>query len=576
MQLKCTLQPTCAIPTPILSILFGRIPQVSTVVKDISEDPSQESKIADDDDEDEAEQTNKDERDDWDTDWGWEDEMKTSQSKAAYPAQSASPSSAISVATSASTSSVQQSPTIEPYLASTSADGSYIVLAHKKKFVVVKRHLQDDEYFAIGQGSGCEHSSEEITAIFCLPLFVPSIRKSQIFIMVGYNSGWLKVFSESGVLLTAQILEQASIIRIKMRTPPPIVKANFRNLVDEDEEITILYHNGKVVSIDGQSLWMVLRVCDGQRESGIDTSRGQTAFSYKKWDLQYQEGISDIISLGPSTQKERSQQLSLPGAISTDPLDVNMTTRFVAVGSKPMIAYYGTSDSSRPLLSAVSLASYVVSRVATPVFSLAKSWWTSSRSNPSSRSASPSPYVPDMPPPPTQIEPATTLPSILSLDDPTRRVVQIWQSPHTSNPSELSIAAVSDVLGRVMLLDIDSGVIIRIWKGLRDAVCGWVEIPDVNEPSRGNTLLFLVMYSPRRGLLKIFQMRHGKQVGVFHIGVGWRLLSCFGEPLGSSMVGIERRKAALPNDEPNRQGLAGCLLIGPTGEVREIEIKKRS
>jgi Rab3 GTPase-activating protein regulatory subunit N-terminus len=54
-----------------------------------------------------------------------------------------------------------------------------------------------------------------------------------------------------------------------MRTPPPVIKANTRNVVDEDEEITILYHNGKVVSIDGQSLWMVLRVCDGQRESGI-------------------------------------------------------------------------------------------------------------------------------------------------------------------------------------------------------------------------------------------------------------------------------------------------------------------
>lgn len=49
MTLKCTLQPTCAIPTPVLSILFGRIPQVSTVVKDISEDPSQEAKIRDDD-----------------------------------------------------------------------------------------------------------------------------------------------------------------------------------------------------------------------------------------------------------------------------------------------------------------------------------------------------------------------------------------------------------------------------------------------------------------------------------------------------------------------------------------------
>ena len=113
-----------------------------------------------------------------------------------------------------------------------------------------------------------------------------------------------------------------------MRTPPAIFKANAKTLVDEDEEITILYHNGKVVSIDGQSLWMVLRVCDGQRESGIgknalqiisehictglqklhsftwanlpniDTSRGQTAFSYKKWDLQYQDSISDVISLG--------------------------------------------------------------------------------------------------------------------------------------------------------------------------------------------------------------------------------------------------------------------------------------
>jgi hypothetical protein len=78
---------------------------------------------------------------------------------------------------------------------------------------------------------------------------------------------------QNGVLLTSQILEQAPILRIKMRTPPAIMKTNTRKLIDEDEEITILYHNSKVVSIDGQSLWMVLRVCDGQRESGIGKSR---------------------------------------------------------------------------------------------------------------------------------------------------------------------------------------------------------------------------------------------------------------------------------------------------------------
>lgn len=41
-------------------------------------------------------------------------------------------------------------------MASASAGGRHIVLAHKSKFVVVELNEGEDEYCAVGQGSGCE------------------------------------------------------------------------------------------------------------------------------------------------------------------------------------------------------------------------------------------------------------------------------------------------------------------------------------------------------------------------------------------------------------------------------------
>lgn len=83
-----------------------------------------------------------------------------------------------------------------------------------------------------------------------------------------------------------------------MRTPPPVFKVSSLSHPKEDEDITILFEGKKVVSIDGQSLWLVLRICDGQRESGIDASRMHTAFQYKKWELQHQDQVKDVVSLG--------------------------------------------------------------------------------------------------------------------------------------------------------------------------------------------------------------------------------------------------------------------------------------
>lgn len=224
-------------------------------------------------------------------------------------------------------------------------------------------------------------------------------------------------------------------------------------------------------------------------------------------------------------------------------------------------------------MSAASMASYVVSRVTSPVFSFAKSWWGSSSSSDNNRLSShggPTPYVPDMRRPPSHIEPATPIPAILSLNDTYRKINAISICPPSTSAQRQTLAATSDALGRVILWDVIEGEMIRMWKGVRDAVCGWVEAfeRDLYGGESAKILQFLVMYSSKRGFLKVFQMRHGKQVGAYHVGSGWQLVPCAREPLGSSMVNASRRKSSVDKSEYN--GLSNCLLVGPDGEVRKV------
>lgn len=81
---------------------------------------------------------------------------------------------------------------------------------------------------------------------------------------------------------------------------------------EADEEITILFEGRKVVSIDGKSLWMVLRICVGSNQydsnntlsnSTGESSTGQvpggtTSFAYKKWHFEGQEDVVDVVSCG--------------------------------------------------------------------------------------------------------------------------------------------------------------------------------------------------------------------------------------------------------------------------------------
>lgn len=87
-------------------------------------------------------------------------------------------------------------------------------------------------------------------------------------------------------------------------------------------------------------------------------------------------------------------------------------------------------------------------------------------------------------------------------------------------PNNHQICAITDNLGRIILMDTISGAMIRIWKGYREAQCGFLEVSEArsrkDQSSEGRRSgLFLVIYAPRKSILEIWCLQKGPKVATF-------------------------------------------------------------
>jgi len=99
---------------------------------------------------------------------------------------------------------------------------------------------------------------------------------------------------------------------------------------------------------------------------------------------------------------------------------------------------------------------------------------------------------------------------VSGIRDDRRSITQVWLDP------TLTHALASDQLGRVLLIDTTQQLVVRMWKGMRDAQCGWLQ-----ESGK----LFMLLYAPRRGFVDIFAAFHGTLVHSFSVGTGARLVT---------------------------------------------------
>ncbi|KAG8443778.1 hypothetical protein GDO86_009093 [Hymenochirus boettgeri] len=464
---------------------------------------------------------------------------------------------------------------------SLSPTNDLMVIAHDQKAVFLApkwkgngKGKEEMQYEVVWSGSlsledGIANieESEFISSVLCIPL--ASQKRSSTgcpdwtCIVVGFTSGYVRFYTESGVLLLSQLLNQDPVLQLKCRT---YEIPRHPGVTEQHEEMSILYPSA-VVTIDGFSLFQSLRACRNQvaRAAASGNENVQPPpLTYKKWGLQDVDNIVDhasigVMALSPFDQMKTASILGgFNAAIKSSPPTMS---QYITVGSNPFTGFFfALEGSTQPLLSHVALA--VASKLTSALFSAASGWlgWKSKHEE--------EPQVKQKP----KVEPATPLAVRFGLPDSRRHGESISLSPCNT------LAAVTDDFGRVILLDVGRGIAIRMWKGYREAQVGWMQvIEDLHEreadrghyspfdnakgPSR--VAQFLVIYAPRRGILEVWSTQQGPRVGAFNVGKHCRLLYP-----GYKIMGLNN--VSSQGWQPQTYQI--CLIDPVSGNVRTVNI----
>ncbi|XP_061481152.1 rab3 GTPase-activating protein non-catalytic subunit isoform X2 [Rhineura floridana] len=410
-----------------------------------------------------------------------------------------------------------------------------MVIAREQKavfFVPKWKHSEkgkEEMQFAVGwSGSLNVEEGECVSSVLCIPLASQKRsstgRPDWTCIVVGFTSGYVRFYTENGVLLLAQLLNEDPVLQLKCRT---YEIPRHPGVTEQNEELSILYP-AAVVTIDGFSLFQSLRACRNQvaRAAASGNENVQPPpLAYKKWGLQDVDTIVDHISVGIMTLSPFDQMKTasnIGGFNATIKNNPPAMSQYITVGSNPFTGFfYALEGSSQPLLSHVALA--VASKLTSALFNAASGWlgWKNKQEEEPVQKQKP------------KVEPATPLAVRFGIPDSRRHGERICLSPCNS------LAAVTDDFGRVLLLDVARGLSIRMWKGYRDAQIGWIQIvEDLHEreaekmgfspfgtPQGPNRVAqFLVIYAPRRGILEVWSTQQGPRVGAFNVGKHCRLL----------------------------------------------------
>ncbi|TRZ02231.1 hypothetical protein DNTS_017576 [Danionella cerebrum] len=403
------------------------------------------------------------------------------------------------------------------------SDLMVIAQEHKAAFLAAKwktaENGQEEMTLTVTwSGTLSIEEGECISSVVCIPLASQKRsstgRPDWTCIVVGFSSGYVQFYTESGVLLLAQLLHEDPVLRLKCRT------YEIPRHPGVTEQLSILYP-AALVTIDGFSLFQSLRACRNQvaraAAAGSDVIQ-PPPLAYKKWGLQDMDIITDHASIGVTTMSVFDQMKnasSLGGFHASVKGSPPAMSQYITVGAGPYSGFfYAIEGSSQPLLSHVALA--VASKLTSALFNAASGWlgWKSKNEEESLQKQKP------------KVEPATPLPVRFGLPDSRRHGESICLSPCNT------MAAVTDDFGRVTLLDVARGIAIRMWKGYRDAQLGWVQVSETRGERDSTTspsmprrhAQFLVIYAPRRGILEVWGTQHGPRVGAFTVGKHCRLL----------------------------------------------------
>ena len=421
---------------------------------------------------------------------------------------------------------------------------------YKGRLVVIKEIPPDVSppnelsYRSVHKGYLNVSEEDHPTAVLCLSIAIQHKSVGSTLslssslwdcIIVGYSSGYIRMYTEVGALLFEQIFHPQPILQLKYCHPKVL----------QDELMVI--HPDVIIAVDGFSLYQCLRICRMQMtRSGLTDQAKNTSLSYKKLQFQDQKGTADVEFFGVrnTTPFEHLFQASLAGGSAhyIGQAGLGPVYNYLAVGKEPFVAQYCPSEQVAQLI-----MSEVVMNVASKLLSYVpgSSWLKGWTEDPKAQ----------------HFEPAISVSKNICIDDPRREIISMRASPKGS------LAILSDKFGRLLLLCVDTMTIINIWKGYRDAQCGWMLVPEPGiVTGKPRNALFMVVYAKRRGILEIWCPYQHFRVSAFNVGKQSTLVNNMFSALGEGSLSSP---LIMPRWRINK---STCLLIDGSGAIIDIQV----
>ncbi|KAJ0175608.1 hypothetical protein K1T71_008767 [Dendrolimus kikuchii] len=365
-------------------------------------------------------------------------------------------------------------------------------------------------------------------------------------IIVGFKNGSVGFYTNTGHLLLLEKFEDKPVLKLSCHT------GVYGTLPDD---IHILFQTCFWI-VSGSSLFQALRHAKAQLakvraglvnvdEPVIDIRN----INIRKWIFSEQEVVNDAVVVGLELKNAYDHLLaaSTYGGYeiwyrSVPPVN----TLILGSGVKPYVGFhYALEGGNTPLLQDVAKA------VANKIKSALPGWLGGGATENQTTSTE------------QQIR-SEPLSMRSGLFDAQRHGTLVAVSP------DKRLAAFVDNFGRVAILDITKGHLIRLFKGCRDAQCAFTQIfevddkkPQISFIKEINRAIFLIIYNPRKGLIDIRIMQSGRRVAVFTATKNGQLIynTC-------GLVGAEKNYSYKKLNLPEFQ----CVLMDPDGKIKKFMI----
>lgn len=323
---------------------------------------------------------------------------------------------------------------------------------------------------------------------------------------LGTSQGFLLIYSSNGDLLHKQMLHPCPIIRLRVRgsSGRPVEAA-------ASDELCIVFP-AAILRIDASDLQSLLKRCLEEKAynarfpisakkdtQGLEDVYGK--LKYQLWNVSKCGPCSDAAITGimvPPLMEDQSRQQYYCA---------------ITVGANAAFAAFRLSEDKNKSLVGAILSKVMPATVST-ITSFAKMFWWSDQTD--SR--------------PAEVKPQTfARASLLTcLKDEQRKGERLSLSPGGC------LAAVTDSLGRILLIDTQALVVVKLWKGYRDASCFFLEVPlNGGTPSvdgigygksKHDFCLCLAIHAPRKGVVEVWKMRTGGCIMAQKCAKGCQLL----------------------------------------------------